>query len=235
MYIKIIIVAIGILLLFRAFSFLNRILPFSKKTKHYSGYILPILELFTWLGFTVWCLRLIYQAEVYTTLIILGIIIILLTAPAWSLVRNFLYGMLLKIQRKIEVDSKIEIGDVSGVIVKADYFTFDIKTKNGNIDTIPYNKISSEVISRNAANINLEKHAILFNIPSREDMNKILPMLKTSLVNAPWTAASQEPIINKISGEKSNYKVEVIVYIIHKEHAAKIADYVQKNFIDILS
>lgn len=235
MYYTILIDAIGVLLLFRILSHLNKILPFPKRVKHYSGYILPVVELVAWLGFAIWCLRLIYEAGAYTTLIILVILIVLIIAPAGFLVRDFLHGMLLKMQRKIEIGTKIEIGDLKGVIVKTDYFTFDIKTKNGNINTIPYNKIRSEVISKNGANIHLEKQTISFNIPVKEDINLIIPKLKTTLINAPWVAVSQEPIISNIGGEKGNYEVEVIVYTIIKNHTDKIVDYVRKNFIDKLS
>jgi small-conductance mechanosensitive channel len=235
MYFKILIYGAGILLLFRILSYLNKILPFTKKFKHYSGFLLPIFELASWLGFAIWCLRHIYEVEAYTTLIILGILIVLLFAPAWFLVRDFLHGMLLKIQRKIEIDTKIEIGDLKGVIVKTDYFTFDIKTRDGNIDTIPYNKIRSEIITKNAANIHLEKNIISFNIPAKHDINKLVPQLKATLINVPWVAASQEPIINNIKVEVENYVVEVIVYVLKKEHLEKIMEYVKKNFIDKLS
>jgi hypothetical protein len=232
MYFTIVIFGIGILLLFRVLSFLNKILPFSKEFKHYSGYLLPVLELASWLGFAIWCMRFIYEAKAYTTLIIFGILFLLLFVPTWFLIRDFLYGMLLKIQRKIEIDDRIEIADLNGVVVNADYFTFDIKTKNGNINTIPYNKIRSEVIVKNGANIHLEKQLISFIIPSKQDINKITPELKATLINAPWVASSQEPIINAIDGEPGNYVVEFIVYIIKKEHADKIMEYVKRNFID---
>jgi len=230
MYFKILIFGAGILLLFRILSYLNKILPFTKKFKHYSGFLLPIFELASWLGYAIWCLRHIYEAEAYTTLIILGILIVLLFAPAWFLIRDFLHGMLLKIQRKIEIDTKIEIGDLKGVIVKTDYFTFDIKTGDGNIDTIPYNKIRSEIITKNAANIHLEKQLLSFKIPAKNNINKTIPELKNILVNAPWVAASQEPIIKVFSSKTENYKVEAIVYVLKKEHTEKIVDYVNKNF-----
>jgi len=231
MYFKFLIVAICVLLLFRVLSYLNKILPFPKKVKHYSGYILPVVELVAWLGYAIWCLRLIYEAGAYTTLIILVILIVLILAPAGFLVRDFLHGMLLKMQRKIEIDTKIEIGDLKGVIVKTDYFTFDIKTKNGNVDTIPYNKIRSEVISKNAGNIHLEKQLISFHIPSKQDVNRLIPGLKSTLLNAPWVAASQEPIINSVSGDTGNYAIETIVYVLKKEHVEKIVEYVERNFI----
>lgn len=235
MYFRILIFATGILLLFRALSYLNKILPLAKKVKHYTGYILPVLELATWLGFVLWFLRITYEAEAYTTLIILGIFVVLVIAPAWFLVRDFLHGMILKIQRTIEIGSKIEIGDLKGIIVKTNYFTFDIKTANGNIDTIPYNKIRSKIITKHAATNHLEKQIITFTVPSKHDVNQIVRQLKVTLINAPWVAASQEPIINNIRTETDNSIIDVVVYMLNKEHAEKIVKWVKKNFVDKLS
>jgi hypothetical protein len=235
MYIRILIFATGILLMFRALAYLNRLLPFSKKVKHYTGYLLPVVELVSWTGFAIWCLHFIYEAEAYTVLIGLGVLIVLLLTPTWFLVRDFLYGLFLKIQRKIEPDSKIEIGKLKGVIVKTEYFTFDILNKDGSIITIPYNKIRSEIITKNAANIHLEKQFLHFKIPPGKDANKMLPQLKNTLINSPWVATSHEPIINKIITENNQTEVEVIVYMLKKEHTEKITEYVQKNFIDKIS
>jgi len=216
-------------------SYLNKILPLSKKLKHYTSYLLPVIELVSWMGFVIWCLHFIYESEAFSILIILAVLLILLIAPAWFLLRDFLHGMFLKIQRKIEIDTKIEIGELSGVIVKTDYFTFDIKTKNGNIDTIPYSKIRSEIITKNAANVHLEKQFISFSIPAKEDINKVIPQLKTTLINAPWVAASQEPIINNIRIEAGNSVIEVIVYMLKREYTEKIVEWVKKNLIDKIS
>ncbi|GAB1451127.1 hypothetical protein MASR2M47_11830 [Draconibacterium sp.] len=235
MYFKIILIGIAVFLLFRVLSHLKKILPFSHKIKHYASFILPVIELLSWLWFVLWCLHLIYRAEAYTTLIVFGVFIVLLFAPAWFLVRDFFFGLLLKIQRKIETDSKIEIGILKGVIVKADYFTFDIKTGDGNIKTIPYNKIRSEIVSKNAANNNLEKVAILFQIQSEHDIGQITAGLKSALINAPWAAATQDPIINIKHQVAGNYDIEAIVYVLKNEHTEKIRKYVKQNFIAELS
>lgn len=232
MYFGLIIVALGILILFRFLAFLNKRLPFSKDFKHYSGYVLPVVELVVWLGFLAWCMRIIYEAEAFMTLIVLGIVVLLFIVPGWFLVRDFLYGMMLKIQRKIEVGNKISIGDLNGLIIQTNYFTFDIKRDDGNIDTIPYNKIREKVISRNGANSQLEKQLLAFSISANIDANKIVPQLKSTLINAPWVAGSQEPIIHRVVEETGKTVIEVFVYIIRKEHADKIREYVSKNLVD---
>ncbi len=235
MYFEIVLVGIGVLLFFRLLSHLKKILPFSKKVKHFTGFTLPVIELISWLGFVLWCLNLIYEAEAYSTLIVFGVLIVFLFATAWFFIRDFLHGLQLKIQRKIEIDSKIEIGNLKGIVLKADYFTFDIKTEDGNIHTIPYNKISSEIISKNASNIHLQKQTISFQIQSKQDINQIISGLKLALINAPWAAASQEPIIKLINSETGIHLLDAVVYILEKEHAGKIEDYVKRNFIAKIS
>lgn len=220
--------------MFRALSYLNKILPFSKKVKHYTGYLLPVVELVSWLGFAIWCLHLIYDAEAYSIFIVLGVMFVLLLTPTWFLIRDFLYGLFLKVQRKIEPDSKIEIGETKGVIIKTDYFTFDILNNDGSITTIPYNRIRAEIIKKSVANIHLEKQVITFSLPTKQDINKVLPQLKTTLINSPWVASSQKPIINNIIKENDYSVVDVIVYTLKKEYAEKVIEYVKTNFIEKL-
>lgn len=232
MYIKIGLIAVGILFVFRILAFLNKILPFSNNVKHYVTYALPLAELALWLSFVVWSIKLIYNAEAYITLTVLGILVLLIVIPTWFLVRDFLYGLLLKMQRKIETDDKIEIGNLKGIIIKTDRFTFDIKTSNGNINTIPYNKIRSEIITKSGTNIHLEKHIIPFKISTKQNINPIIRELKVSLLTAPWVAASQEPIITIVNHGGDNYDLEVIVYVLKKEYVEKITEYVKLNYLD---
>jgi small-conductance mechanosensitive channel len=136
--------------------------------------------------------------------------------------------MLLKIQRKIEIGNHIAVGDFNGVIFQTDYFTFDIKTGDGSIDTIPYNKIREKVITKNVANSELEKQVLLFRIASDLDVNKVIPQIKATLINAPWVAASQEPIVNYVAKE-NGHAIEAVVYLLRNGHAEKVKEYVLKN------
>jgi len=235
MYFRILLLSIAILLIFRILSYLQKNLPLTKKIKHYSGFMLPVIEIIFWLGFLIWCLHLVYEAEAFPTLIFLGVIIVLLLAPVWFLMRDFLHGLILKIQRKIEIDSKIEIGGLKGKIVKTDYFTFDIKTEDGNIKTIPFNKIRAEIISKNSANNNLERQELLFQIHSEQDIKQILEGLKTTLINAPWVAATQEPSLKVTSNNSGLYLIETVFYTLKKEHVSRIDAYVKTNFIAKIS
>jgi len=232
MYIKIITLGIALLILYRIVSFLNKRLPISGETRHYLTVILPIAELLTWLGFAVWCIRIMYESEAYAMLITISIIIILMIIPSWFLIRDLIYGILLVIQRKIELNTRIEIGEISGKVVKVGYFTFEIKSKDGNIETIPYSKIQSQVITNSSENINLEKQLVSFTIPSTKNMDETVDRLKLILLNSPWVAASQQPIIKNARHENDSHIIEVFIYSLKKDYIEKIRDYVATSFQD---
>lgn len=229
MYVKIIILGIGLLIFYRILSFLNKRVPISTEIRHYITIIFPIAELLSWLGFAVWCIRLMYESEAYVMLITASVIILLMIIPSWFLIRDLIFGILLVIQRKIELNTRIEIRNISGKIVKVGYFTFDIKSKEGNIDTIPYSKIRSEVITRSGENINLEKQLLRFTFPATKNIDEAMEQLKITLLNCPWVAASQQPIVKSINSEKNVYVIDIFVYLLKKDYIERIKDYVNKN------
>ncbi len=171
-----------------------------------------------------------YESEAYAILITVSVVILLLIIPSWFLIRDFIFGVFLVFQRKIELDTRIEIGKISGKIVKIGYFTFDIKSKDGNIDTIPYSKIRSEVITKSGENINLEKELVRFSFPATSNIDETLEQLKITLLNSPWVAASQQPIIKNVILENDKHIVEVYVYLLKKDYIEKIRDFVRTNY-----
>lgn len=230
MYITILLSALGIFLLFRGLTFLNKTLPLSKRIKLYLGYVLPVAEFVFWLGFLIWAVRWLYTAYDVVALIIIVAIFVLMAAPAWFLFRDFIYGFTIKFQQKIEMDSIIEIEDIKGIVIRTGLLGFDIKTSEGNIDNIPYNKIIGKVITRHGTNINLDSHLIHLCIKSSVDIKELLPKLKTTLINAPWMAGSHEPIVKKVEKQTESYLIDVVVYTINESHVEKIRDYVMQRF-----
>lgn len=230
MYLTILIAGLAVFALFRLLYFFNRVLPLSGGWKHYWGYLLPVVELASWLGFLVWCFRFVYDEQDYTPIIIVGVLALLLILPISFLLRDFLFGVILKLQRKMEVGLNLEIEGMAGKIVKAGYFSFDLKTRNGNIDTIPYNTIRSKVISKSGENIYLEKYKISFKLqPTDENDQQLIIKLKMLLTNSPWVAPSQSPFIGEPYEKDGQQHIDVFIYTISAEYIPNIKRYVVSN------
>ena len=229
MYLTILIAGLAVFSLFRLLYFLNKVLPLRGGLKHYWGYLLPVVELASWLGFLVWCFRFVYDEKDYTPLIIVGVLALLLILPISFLLRDFLFGVILKLQRKMEVGLNVEIDGMVGKIVKAGYFSFDLKTKNGNLNTIPYHTIRSKVISKSGENINLEKYKISFKLHSDQNEKELGVTLKSLLLTSPWVAPSQPQYIGDpyvVDGQKY---IDVFIFTISEDYISNIRNYVISN------
>ncbi len=229
MYFNIVTSGLGILLFFRVLNLINRKFPYQKKVKLLTSYLLSVVELFIWIGFLIWSVRFLYESYDYTALLILAVLITLIIIPLWYVIRDFLYGVVLKIQRKIDIGYILEFDEMTGVVVKIGHLSFDIKLKNGNINSIPYNKVISKVISKHSLNINIDSYQIIFKINSHQSLNSIIQQLKLCLINAPWSVSTHEAIINEVKSEDGEFLFDVNVYVLSKDHADKIKEYVLHN------
>lgn len=232
MYTKILIAAIGLFAFYRILSFLNSNAPLSKSTKNYLSILFVLVELASWLGFVLWGMRKIYEAEAYITLIGFGVLLLVFIIPGWYVIGDFLAGIVLRVQRKLELNSRFEVDNIAGEIVKLGYLNFDIKSKSGSIDTIPYSKIKSKVISRSGENTNLERELLHFSISTNEKSSTVTKHLIVALLNSPWVAASQEPVIKNINKITGGYEIDVYVYVLKKKYTERITESITNYFLE---
>ncbi len=219
---KILIVALMIFIAFRLVFFVKNRVGISIKIKRHLAYMLPFVELFIWLGFVIWAARLIYLAQNYFTLIAAGSILLILSIPLYAILRDFVVGNILKIQNKVSEGVFIEIEEIKGRIKRAGYLRLDIEDDRGNINSIPYNNIRSKIISQNSTNQNLAKVVLRFSFPETTKVNYITPILKRQILNTPWAAVSQTPIIEKTISENGQLIIEVGAYTLDKLYGENI-------------
>jgi hypothetical protein len=227
------IVLFGIVLfiIFRFLYFIHKTFRYGRRLEYQISYILPIIELFSWIGFFLWCINRIYEANRYNELIGVGVFFIILAIPSYFLLRDFIFGVYLKVQRKIAKGDFIEFDDIEGEILKAGNFNLDIRDKQGDIITIPYSKIGFKVIAKHGNNPHLKKQILTFVFPGQVKINKLVPELKKNLVNTPWVAISQAPFIERIKHEEGKHIVEIVVFTLKNEYAENIKEMVEKTLL----
>ena len=226
--------ALSIIILFRLFYLFNRKLTYSSGLKQKINYALPILELFSWIGFVTWFAKNIYYSGNYMALITFGATLILLIVPAFFIIRDFLSGVYLKLQNKITEGSSIEFEGINGKIEKTGNFGMEIIDDQGNVRNIPYNKIRSKIITRQGFNPNLERICLVFQFSEKTDINYVVPELKKQLLNTPWVAVSQPVIIEKVKLENGKYTISAQLYTLSRNYTEYIREKVEKNMTDNL-
>ena len=228
MIVKIFIVALMIFVAFRLVFFVKNRVDISVQVKRHLAYMLPIAELFIWVGFIIWAARLIYLSQNYFTLIAVSVVILIMSIPLYVILRDFVVGNILKIQNKVSEGVFVEIEEIKGRIKRAGYLRLELEDDRGNINSIPYNNIRSKIISQNSINQNLAKVVLRFSFPENTKVNYITPILKRQILNTSWAAVSQAPIIEKTKIENGKLIIEVGAYTLDRSYGENIQNSVDK-------
>ena len=222
---------IGILLFtgFRILIFILKRIGFTRGFRHHLDYMLSIFELVVWFAFLTWVINLVYESKNHYVLVFFGIVLALLIVPAFILLRDFVFGVFLKAQKKVVEGTFIELGDIKGEIVKAGEFFLNIEDKLGNIKSIGYYKVSTRVISIAGENQHLERLVLDFHFPVQNKVNECVEKLNYHLLNTPWIVASKDPMVESISTEAEKTVIRMVVFVINMAYKENILEMVNKN------
>jgi len=230
MILRIFISILMLLVVFRLIYFIHKKFVYRKSIKHHFGYLIPLAELFAWIGLILWITNYIYQSQNYLGLIILAVLFVLLVVPVFFLIRDFIFGIYLKIQRKVDKGDCIIFEDIEGEILKAGHFSMEIRDLDGDISTIPYNRIKAKILSKHGVNPNLKKQKLTFRFSDSLETSKLIPELEKNILNTPWVAPSQKLLIQYIKSDGGEHVINVILYTLKNEYAENIRKMVEKSF-----
>ena len=221
------------ILIFTLFRILNFILGRAKtilKLKYHINDVVSVIELATWILFVLWMVKVIYDSKNYFALISMSTIFLLMVVPLFILIRDYVTGIFLKLQNKIIEGKYIKIEEIEGLVKKAGHLRIDIEDNHGNISSVSYFKVGSKIISQQGTNQNLEKVTIELQFPKTEKINEFLDQLKKEIMNTPWVAVSQFPIIEKASQTDNKLIVEVGVFMLDRSFAEEIKSVISEQF-----
>lgn len=230
MIIKIFTLAIILFISFKLINLILRKINFSKSNKHHLNYLLPFIEFIIALSFISWVVILALQEKNHFVLSFLAIAFILLIIPTLILIRDFIFGLFLKAQNKIQEGATIKIEDINGIITNAGLFFLNIKDSHGNVKSIGYYQLKSKVISTFGENKELEKLIINLDLPIQANMSQFADKLNIQLLNIPWVAVSKPPIIESIKTENELLKVKLTIFTLNKKYSENIRLMINEQF-----
>jgi len=228
MLLKMILTAVIIFIGFRLLNLITKWVGNKPTFQHHVSYLLPVLELFSWVTFLWWWIKCLIIAQLYNLLMLISILILIAAVPAFYLLRDFIFGIYLKIQRKITIGNHVVFSDLEGSIVKAGPFGIDLVDKYNDLKTIPYSKIRTKIITKQVSNSHLHKQIITFQLPATNATNQHLAQLLKCIINTPWQAASIVPTIENRTTHDDKVNLEIAVFVLKKDHAYKINDLVSR-------
>ncbi len=227
-------VIIALILLFTLFRVLNIVLHkfvmIPLKLKYHLGYVLPAVELVAWVTLLLMIARFTYQTESYFAFALLIVLLALLAVPLFFVVRNFIAGVVLRLQYRLTEGMNIETEGVSGVVKKVGYLGLEIEDTSLDIYSIPYHALQSKTLIRQGNNPFLKKGTLRFELPLETDLSTLCMRLKKEVLNTPWAAISQPPVVEKAIEKNGKAIIHIGVFMPDKSYAGRIQHTVLSAF-----
>ena len=129
----------GGILLFGVFRLLYRVVTMAPapRVRMIIHRLFPAVETVGWLFYAFWSTSIVFTDRFYHTLAILTLLAILAIWVSWFALKDWIAGVVLRIQDVYETDQYIQLGDIRGRIARMGYLSLEIEQENGDRAKIP--------------------------------------------------------------------------------------------------
>ncbi|HAS39081.1 MAG TPA: hypothetical protein DCS93_01315 [Microscillaceae bacterium] len=219
---------VGVFLLFR---FIKRLVYFwipNRQNRHLKfERLLPVIEGVVWFAWVIWGVQGVFNSKGLYTIIILLIIVIVLIAMSRFAIRDFIAGVILKLEGAFNIGERIKIRDVEGRVKELGYFGVKLENFQGEIITLPYSSVSGvkRILSKSSDKI--KNHTFTLQLPKKYAVTETIEKAKSTILNTPWASITQKPHIKLLDENGEAYTFEVIVYSLHQRYFQKLQTHLQ--------
>lgn len=157
--------------------------------------LFPLIEFLAWFAFGLWVFNRLLGNYSYYHVIIVSLALAMVLIVGWYFLRDFISGIILKIEIPFEKDQRIGVGDIDGVLLKVGYRSLEIETASGQRIKIPYSKLAISSIQLFNQNEYMHNHEVTFKVKSEKAMHELETDICNFLLLLPWVAPNSQPSV----------------------------------------
>lgn len=222
---KLLIFAVTGILLFVLFRLLNRLSnALVKKIAHHRAWIkiIPIIELAAWFAYAFWGAYVIFFGHVYYDIIVGAMALLIIFGLAWFVFRDFLAGVLIKIEKALDVGQHIKTPFAEGHIKKLGTLSVELINDAGELVKIPYSQLSRETLIMPPDDEDSLPHQLTLPLSGEQHPEKMRDGLYDALVAMPYII-SPMPAVKLLRTKNNKWELQV-KYHTHMRSQAVIVE-----------
>jgi len=222
MIVQFILIAVALLIFFRLSGRFIYFIPVGKSYHKVFIRLFPLFELSVWLLFLFFGLRYILQGHFYRETVIAIVFVCIFLVLAYYFVSDFIAGIFVKTDSYLDLNKRIKVSDIEGVISKIGYRCIEVKTEHGEFVKIPFSKMSHAVVTYPGEMKDMfYKHSFSISVPVKQDTDYIAGA-RNAVLNSSWLIASKEPVVQLVKLNDTECILNIICVALNREHAQKI-------------
>lgn len=230
MTIKFIILAIAIFVVLRFSSRLLNAIQAGKKVHKLLIRVFPILEFTIWLGFSIWVINEVLYNYAYYNIILASIFGCLILIAGWYFIRDFIAGIILKIEIPFEKNQLIRTPMAEGILKKLGYRSVELESQSGERVKIPYSQLTSKSIHLQNIDDSMQGHETTVKVSAAIPVQEVKEKISTETMLLPWASITHLPIIKVAEQTETINTYSVHFHSLSDKHAAYISQHLNNIF-----
>ena len=190
--------------------------------------LLPVIEGIVWFTWVIWGIQRIFNNKLVSAEIIGYLILALIIILSWFAIRDFIAGIILKLEGAFNIGERIKVKEVEGRVKELGYFGVKLENFQGEVITMPYSSVSGVKRTLSKSNDKVKNHTFSIELAKKYSVTKTSEQVKNVILNTPWTSITQKPHVKLVNENTETYTFEIIVYSLHQRYFQKLQTHLQR-------
>ena len=148
---------------------------------------------------------------IFSTILFLLILLLFYWYSRFAL-RDYIAGLVFKIENRFSPNDLIEVEEQKGKITKFHSRNLEIENENGKIILLPYSMLLGIISSPQNISETVLSFSFELSITSEQPYEKITDLLKKYILSMPWSVLKNEPKIQLIEQDDKFFKLKITLY-----------------------
>lgn len=220
-------------LLFRAVRLIRMRFVKGPRTSFLLQKTMPIVEMLSWVSFSIWAIfNFVIEGDSKKETgnwVFLSLLVVLVLIFAWFMLRDFVAGLILRLEGVFELNDRIKTRGIEGMVKRMGYRAMQLETDKGEWITVPYSKVIGNINAKLKKQGSGVSSKIRIEIDNEGDWNHMHTMIKRILLNAPWVIVNKKPLVTLVEERENVFIVDCIVYVLDHEYLPKLKGYLKQQ------
>jgi len=182
----------------------------------------PGISFIVWLVYAYWVVHVCFSGSEIYPFVILFLFILVAALFAWFVLRDIVAGLVLSIRNQFRLNHRISFGGTTGKIIGIRITHLVVRTDSGDTASIPYSRLSGEVVCERAEDTASDYYRILMKLGKTEPPDRLQESITREVLSMPWASIGAAPIVRLKGESDSSYDFEVLFQSLNSRHAARV-------------
>ena len=173
---------------------------------------LPVVEATVGLQYVLWALGSVLERGVYYNAALFMVFAIVALLLAWFAARDWMAGIVLKVEDGLAVGQRVRCADVEGTIRAVGHLSLEVDVSQGEAVKIPYSRMSGQIRAQGRGEASQEPHCFQVAVEGQVEVAAAMQRLREAILNSPWSPVDREPQIRVREEGQTHAVFEAVVH-----------------------